>query len=131
MKRLRLHIMTIKDFTEPQRQALLDLTMLAMYADGHLASAEDQRVVRLLGVMGFATDYDCGKQYDSSVSRVSRHSQTAESARAYASNLVQSFTSRAQRQLLQSILDDVVMSDSHLSLQESRFLSLVRETLES
>jgi len=68
--------MTIKDLTEQQKQALLDLTMLAMYADAHLASAEDQRVVRLLGLMGFATDYDREKHYDTSVSRVGRHSQT-------------------------------------------------------
>jgi len=32
--------MNLKDFTEQQRQAVLDLAMLAMYADGHLASAE-------------------------------------------------------------------------------------------
>ena len=122
--------MTIKDFTEQQKHALLDLTMLAMYADAHLASAEDLRVVRLLGVMGFATDYDREKQYDASVSRVSRHSQTAESAREYASSLVKSFTGREQRRLVQGILDDVVTSDSHVSLQESNFLSLVRESLE-
>ena len=76
--------MNIKDFTEPQMQALLDLAMLAMYADGHLASAEDERVHRLLRAMGFATDYDCDKHYDASIARVSRHSQTAESARPHA-----------------------------------------------
>jgi uncharacterized tellurite resistance protein B-like protein len=124
------NIMTIKDFTDEQKQALLDLTVLAMYADAHLASAEDQRVQRLLGVMGFETDYDRGKQYDASVSRVSRNSQTAESARLYAGTLVLSFVTREQRRLVQDTLTDVVASDSHVSPQESGLLSLVRESLE-
>lgn len=122
--------MTIKDFSEAQKQALLDLTMLAMYADAHLATVEDQRIVRLLSLMEFATDYDREKQYDASVSRVSRHSQTADSVRTFANLLVQGFANREQRRLAQGILDDLVTSDSHVSLQESSFLSLIRESLE-
>lgn len=122
--------MNIKDFTEQQKQALLDLTIIAMYADGHLTSIEDQRVQRLLGAMGFNTDYDRGKQYDAAISRVSRHSQTAESARLHAAGLAQSFATREQRRLVQGILDEIVTSDGHISLQESSLLSLVREALE-
>lgn len=122
--------MNIKDFTEQQKQALLDLVTLAMYADGHLASAEDERVLRLLGTLGFATDYDRSKYYDAAVSRVSRHSQTAESARAYAHTQAQTFATREQRRLVTQALDDIVTSDSHVSDSESSFLSLVREVLE-
>jgi len=102
-----------------------------MYADAHLASAEDQRLRRLLEMMGFETDYDQGKQYDSSVSRVRRHAQNVESARIYAGGLVQDFTTHEQRRLVQNILNEVVTSDSHVSLQESSFLSLIRDSLES
>ncbi|MEI6727854.1 MAG: hypothetical protein WCN81_16750, partial [Actinomycetes bacterium] len=35
--------MNLPDFTNEQREALLDLLVLAMYADGHLASAEEAR----------------------------------------------------------------------------------------
>ena len=122
--------MSINEFTEQQKQALLDLTMLAMYADGHLAGVEDQRVQRLLGVLGYETEYDRGKHYDASVSRVSRHSQTPESARTYASTLAQGFTTRDQRRFVQKVLDDVITSDSHVSLEETSLLSLVRESLE-
>jgi len=122
--------MNIKDFTELQKQALLDLTMIAMYADGHLTSIEDQRVQRLLGAMGFDTDYDRGKQYDAAISRVSRHSQTAESALLHAAGLAQSFATQEQRRFVQSILDEIVTSDGHISLQESSLLSRVREAME-
>ncbi len=122
--------MNIKDFTEQQKQALLDLTMIAMYADGHLTSKEDQRVQRLLAAMGFDTDYDRGKQYDAAISRVSRHSQTAESACLHAAGLAQSFATRDQRRFVQEILDEIVTSDGHISLQESSLLALVRDALE-
>ena len=123
--------MNVKDFTESQQQALLDLVMLAMYADGHLASAEDERVRRLLKTLGFASDYDQGKQYDAAVTRVSRHSQTAASARAYAAAQAKQFSTPEQRRAVEALLDDIVTSDRHVSLQESGLLSMVREALQN
>jgi len=122
--------MNIKDFTEQQKQALLDLVTLAMYADGHLSRAEDARVLRLLGTMGFATDYDRTQYYNAAISRVSRHSQTAESARAYALEQAQIFATHDQRLLVTKALDDIVASDSHVSDTENSMLALVREVLE-
>src|SRR5687768_5260813 len=95
--------MNLNDFTEAQRQALLDLAMLAMYADGHLAAAEDERIQRLLTAMGFSTDYDRGKHFDASVSRVSRHSATAAAARAHAESLAKTFATREQRRRVHDI----------------------------
>jgi uncharacterized tellurite resistance protein B-like protein len=122
--------MNIKDFTEQQRQAVLDLATLAMYADGHLATAEDDRVLRLLGTMGFTTDYDRGKQYDAAITRVSRHSATAESARNYAATQAQAFSTREQRRAVQELLNTIVTSDGQVSPQENSFLAAVREVLQ-
>jgi DUF4097 and DUF4098 domain-containing protein YvlB len=122
--------MNLKKFTAPQQQALLDLAMLAMYADGHLTFSEDERVLRLLGAMGFETEYDRGKHFDASVSRISRHSVTSDSARAHARTLAKAFTTREQQSQVQAILDDLVSSDSNLSPQEAKFLSVVREALD-
>lgn len=121
--------MNLNDFTEAERQALLDLAMLAMYADGHLAAAEDERIQRLLTAMGCSTEYDRGKHFDASVSRVSRHSATAAAARTHAESLAKSFATREQRRRVQDILEDVAGSDSKLSAQESGFLTVVREAL--
>jgi uncharacterized tellurite resistance protein B-like protein len=122
--------MNIKDLTEQQKLALLDLAMIAMYADGHLTTVEDERVHRLLGSMGLPSDYDRDKYYDASVSRVSRHSQTAEAARIHATTLAQAFSTREQRRYVQKILEELVTSDGHISLQESSLLSVVREALQ-
>lgn len=123
--------MNVEDFSEQQKLALLDLVILAMYADGHLARLEDERVHGLLGSLGFSSKFERDTQYDASVSRVSRHSQTAESARAHAITLAKSFSTRAQRQRVQKILDEVVITDAHVSTQENNLLSVVSEALEN
>jgi uncharacterized tellurite resistance protein B-like protein len=121
--------MNLKDFTEPQRQALLDLALLAMYADGHLATAEDERVQRLLTAMGFSTDYERGQHYDAAVSRVRSHSSTAAAARTHATALAQNFASKEQRQRVHDVLDDLMSSDSRVAPQESTLLGVVKEAL--
>jgi uncharacterized tellurite resistance protein B-like protein len=121
--------MNLNSFTAPQKQALLDLATLAMYADGHLAATEDARVLRLLGLMGFS-DSERDRAYDAAISRVGRHSQNVESARAYAATLAQTFTTREQRRTVQQTLEDVVSSDRHVSIQENDFLALATEALQ-
>ncbi|HEY1170601.1 MAG TPA: TerB family tellurite resistance protein [Verrucomicrobiae bacterium] len=122
---------TIKDFTEAQKHALLDLTMLAMYADGHLASAEDARVHRLLENLGYVSEYDRNTQYDASIARVSRHALTAVGAKEHAISLAQTFTTPQQRLKVHELLNDLTSSDSKVSLQEGEFLSVVREALKA
>jgi len=104
--------------------------MLAMYADGHLSFSEDERVLRLLGAMGFDTEYDRGRQFDASVSRVSRHSVTAEATRAHARTLAKVFTTPEQQREVQTVLNDLVSSDNDVSPQESKLLSVVKEALD-
>jgi uncharacterized tellurite resistance protein B-like protein len=122
--------MNPKGLTQPQQQALLDLAMLTMYADGHLAAAEDERIHRLLASMGCTTDYDRGRLYDASVSRVSRQARTPEAAQQFAATLVREFTTREERRCVLEVLDDLVTSDSHVSPQEGSLLVLVRAALQ-
>jgi len=123
--------MKIEEFSNKQKLAVLDLAMLAMYADGHLTAVEDDRVQGLLGQLGFDSEYDSGKQYDASVSRVSRHSQTAEAARTYAAELAQVLSAHEQRRLVQEVMDALVTSDRHVTLQESSLLAVVRDALKA
>ena len=122
--------MNLKGFTEQQCQALLDLAVLAMYADGHLALVEDARVQRLLSAMGYDSDYDRDKHYDAAVSRVSRHSQTAEAARAHAATLAHGFTTKEHRQQVYDVLSDLVTSDSKIAPQEGSYLAVVRQAFQ-
>jgi hypothetical protein len=117
--------MDLTDFTQPQQQALLDLLVLAMYADGHLTSAEDQSVQRVLTAMGFESEYDHQRQFDASVTRVRQHSQSAEAAEAHAVELARNFTTDAHRRRVYDLLDGLMGSDSRVSGEERRFLSVI------
>ena len=122
--------MDVKKLNKRQQEALLDLAMLAMYADGHLSFSEDERVLRLLGGMGFNTEYDRNRQFDASISRITRHSVTAEKARAHAKTLAKAFTTPEQQRDVHAILKDLVSSDNDVTPQESKFLSVVSEALD-
>ncbi len=117
----------LNDFTAPQRRAVLDLVILAMYADGRLTSVEDARVERLLTAMGYADAYDRQQQFDAAVTRVRKHAEKPDQARAHAAKLAATFTSREQRREIYKLLEEIVSSDAHITSEESQLLEVVRE----
>lgn len=118
--------MNVSDFTKPQLQAFLDLLVLAMYADGQLCSAEDERVERLFSAMGLDPGYDREREFDASVTRVRKHSQNPEDSCAHAVELARSFSTPGQRRTVYDLLKDLVASDSELSTGESQLLSTLK-----
>lgn len=122
--------MTLENLTDLQRQAFLDLVILGIYADGHLASVEDARVQRLLASMGYSSDYDRGRVYDEAVSRVSRHSQTAAATRDHTTTLARHFTSNDERRWVLDQVNDVLTSDQKLAAGENSFLAILRAEFE-
>ena len=121
--------MNLTKFTTVQKAALLDLAVLAMYADGHLGLKEDERIHRLLSSIGVATEIERDQQFDLSISRVSLHSKNAASVRDHATHLAKIFSNGEQRLEVAEILGDLINSDNKVSPQESSFLSLVRAAL--
>ena len=123
--------MNLKDFNPSQRQALLDLAMLAMYSDGHLATTEDERVHRLLASLGFDEESEQNRQYDAAVSRIIRHSETVAAARTHAVTLAKTFATRDHRQRVQKVLDDLISSDNKVAPQEQTYLAVIQEAFQA
>ncbi len=123
--------MNLKSLSPDHQAAVIDLAVLAMYADGHLASIEDSRILRLLRQMGVEAEYDINKVYDASVSRVSQHSRTHDDATAFATNLAAQFTSPEERNAVMAILNDLLSSDGRLVAKESSYLTIIKKVLES
>lgn len=119
--------MNPKDFTESQRQAVLDLLVLAMYADGHLASAEENRVQRWLTAQGYGTEANRDRQFDAAVTRVRPHTETAIKIAQYAITLARQFTSREHRRRVHDVLEDLLASDQQVAAPESAFLAAIKE----
>lgn len=121
--------MNLKTLSEKQRHALLDLLVLGMYSDAHLAAAEDADVRQLLGEMGVDADSDRDREIDAAVARVRKHTASVASARKYAVGLARAFQAKDQRRQAQELLDELLASDSTVTESEKSFAAVVGEAL--
>src|SRR6516162_5297584 len=116
-------MMNITGLTQEQKQALLDLLIIGMYADHNLASAEDERVGRLLDTFRFPSEYERDKFSDAAFTRASRQSGSPEAIRAYVGQIAGHFPTREIRQRAYDILDDLLTSDGKVTSEESKLLT--------
>lgn len=121
--------MEISRLTEPQRRALLDILILAMYADGHLDLGEDARLQRLLTAMGVETEYDRDRELDDSITRLREHSKNPRVARERAVQLAKIFTDPEQCRGVYQLVEQQVNSDTRVVPAEHEFLCAIREAL--
>jgi uncharacterized tellurite resistance protein B-like protein len=120
-------IMNVTGFNEDQKQALLDLLIVGMYADHNLDSAEDQRIDQLLDTFTFPSDYERDQFSDAAFTRASREAGSDAAIRAYVTKLAVHFPTTEIRQRAYDILDDLLTSDGSLNSDESKLLSAVKE----
>jgi uncharacterized tellurite resistance protein B-like protein len=123
--------MPFETFSPEQRRALLDLAVLGMYADRHLAGAEQSRVRRLLAALGFASELEANREFDASVTRVRPFADDPAAVEAQALTLANEFSSREQRAQAFAILKDLLASDHRIEPAESALIQWVRPTLDA
>jgi len=123
--------MDVSEFTEAEKLALLELLILGMYSDAHLALAEDQQVQKVLDTFGFATKkerYECG---DAAVTRVRQHVDSFEDARDYAIDLIGRFTSTERRKQAYEALEEMFLAGRKVNEDQKRFLAAVQERFQA
>ena len=114
-------------FSAEQQQALFDLLILAMYADGHLSSAEDERLQQLLLAMGYQEEFARQREFDAAVTRIRPSIQSIWRAKTHAIELAESFTSRDQHKLVYQAVQQIMTSDDqHVSTWENTLLTELR-----
>ena len=116
----------LTDFSAAQQQALCDLLILAMYADGHLTSAKDEHLQHLLTSMGYTEESVRQREFDASVTRARPFVQSIQKARVQAAALAQQFTLRPQQKRVYDAVQDIMTVDQHVSSWESTLLSELR-----
>jgi hypothetical protein len=119
-----------KGFSAGQKAALLDLVVLGMYQDRHIAAAEDERVKALLDSFDLSSDYERQQFIDASFGRVNKHQRTAEATRSAVFEYSAAFKDATQRKQALDALAELLASDSRVTTEENRFLSMVEEALE-
>ncbi|MBE0541598.1 MAG: hypothetical protein IH623_09445 [Verrucomicrobia bacterium] len=119
--------MNYSEFNDEQKQALLELLAMGMYADNHLALTEDARLQELLATLPLVSDHACQRLLDETIVRAGRHTITAESRRARAGELAKQFPNLELRQRVCAALEDLLGSDQRVTEAEKEFLSLVKQ----
>ncbi len=117
----------MSDFTGEQKQGLLDLLVLGMYADGHLGLGEDERLKRVLGAMGVEPGYDQHREIDRAVTRVSSLTQNPEAVRGEATRLAALFADPAQKLEVYDLVQELISSDGQVAPAEDKLLGRLRE----
>jgi nicotinamide mononucleotide adenylyltransferase len=116
----------LKGYTPAQQQALFELLILAMYADGHLTAIEDEQLQKLLTAMGHAEESDRQREFDAAVTRVRPFIQSLPKARERALALAGAFTVRSQQKQVYGAVQQIMTFDLHVSSWETTLLSELR-----
>jgi hypothetical protein len=113
-------------FSATQQRALLDLLVLAMYADGHLTTVEDEQLQKLLTAMGYTGESERQREFDAAVTRMRPFVQSLEEAKKQALLLAETFTTRTQKKQAYAAVQQIMISDTHVSSWEGTLLSELR-----
>ena len=116
----------VSNLTTEQQRAIFDLLILAMYADGHLTSFEDEQLQKLLETMGFVDEIDRQREFDAAVTRIRPSIQSIHKAKELALGLAEVFTGRKQQKQVYAAVEQLMTSDNNVSTWESTLLMELR-----
>ena len=119
--------MDLNEFTDQQKQSLVDLLVLGMYADGNLDLIEDEKARQVLDSIQFSSD--SARQYflDASFARARKHGASAQTTRSYVLEIAKSFQTPAMHRQVYDALKDSLLSDHQLADKEKELLAVVSE----
>ena len=118
--------MNVRDFSTEEKQALLDLLLAGMYSDAHVASAENERIERLLKEFEASGDYERDLLLNEALTRARQRTGTQANNQEYVGQLAEAFSSPAHRQQACEALEELLGSDQQVTQSEQNFLNLVR-----
>ena len=114
------------DFSAAQQRALFDLLILAMYADGHLTTFEDEQLQKLLAAMGFTEEIDRQREFDAAVTRIRPVVQSIHKAKEQAILLADAFPLLTQQKQVYEAVEQIMTFDNHVSSWENTLLMELR-----
>ena len=119
--------MNLTGFTDQQKQLLVDLLVLGMYADGNLDLIEDEIARQVMDSIEFSSD--SARQYflDASFARARKQGASAKTTRSYVSEIAKSFPTPVMRREVRDALEESLTSDHNLADKEKELLAVVAE----
>ena len=119
--------MDLNAFTDQQKQALVDLLILGMYADGNLDLIEEEKAQRVLDAIRFSSS--SARQYfiDASFARARKHGASPESTRQYVADIGKNFPTKELCGQVRAALEESLSSDNQVADRERELLAMVTE----
>jgi uncharacterized tellurite resistance protein B-like protein len=119
--------MNLTGFNDQQKQTLLDLLVIGMYADGNLADAEDAKIESVLNTITFSSDSARDRFIDASFTRARQHLDSPQITRDFVADIDKHFPTPDIRRKAYSDLEELVSSSHPAGEKENRLLAIVRE----
>lgn len=119
--------MNLTGFNDQQKQTLLDLLVIGMYADGNLADAEDAKIEGVLDTINFPSDSARDKFIDASFTRARQHFGSPQATREFVADIAKHFPTPDIRRKAYNDLEELLSSDNKVVEKESQLLAIVKE----
>ena len=118
--------MNLTGFNDQQKQTLLDLLVIGMYANGNLADAKETKVESVLNTIKFPSDSARERFLDACFTRARQHLGSPQLTRDFVAEIASHFPTQDIRQKAYSDLEDLLSSDKDTQ-KDSQLLAIVKE----
>ena len=119
--------MNLTGFNDEQKQTLLDLLVMGMYADGRLGDAEDAQIEAVLKTINFSSDSARDQFVDASFTRARQHLDSPDATREFVAGIAKNFPTTDIRRKAYNDLEELVSTEHQAGEKENRLLTIVRE----
>lgn len=113
--------------TQPQREAVLDLVILALFADSHLSLKEDARLQEALDKIGWESTKPREIFFCNSMNRARKAADSADATDEYIATRTKELNVWSKTETL-SLLESLLASDG-VTAVESAFLARVKSAM--
>lgn len=114
--------------TQPQREALLDLLVLSIFADAHLSLTEEDTLQARIQGIGWESEKPREIHFLNAMHRARGAIESPEKTDAFVALRAAAFTGESSRAAALEAIRSVLASDGH-GEAESAFLALLRKHL--
>lgn len=120
--------MNLSGLTDKHKERLLDLLILGMYADAHLARSEEARIQKLLDALNFSSPDARNRFADAGITRARNVISSPASVNSAISDMAKEFATPEIRKRATDALELLLFSDSKMLDREREFLANVKKT---
>jgi hypothetical protein len=122
-------LQTIQNMNQKQREALVDLLLLGMFADGSLKVSDDQKLLSVIEEIGWESYQTPDLYFQSAIAKARDAADTESGTLARLKKIRDSLASDEIRQQAIERLEKFLSLDGRPGVEESKFLELAKASL--